>query len=217
MATTRDYGGISAAERRSRRRAALLDAALDLIAEGGPATVTKRAVCARAHLNDRYFYEHFADRDTLLEAVAQEQTADGIAAVVGAVLATEPQLRAQVHAAAEAALDFLTADPRRKALLLGSHTTEAVNRARLTTQRTIADAMAAMTRELLPDNAALPVDTDMAAYTIVSGTLELVAAWIRGEFTATREYLTTVIAGMLLTPVELAGRSQGGASEIDRT
>ena len=44
----------------------LLDAAMDLIAESGAGGVTKKAVCARARLNDRYFYEHFTDRDALV-------------------------------------------------------------------------------------------------------------------------------------------------------
>ena len=68
----RGYGGISAPERSARRRADFIEAAMDLFAESGADGVTKRAVCSRARLNDRYFYEHFTDSDALLEAVAQE-------------------------------------------------------------------------------------------------------------------------------------------------
>ena len=64
---TRSYGGITAGERRATRRGALIEAALDLFAEGGVRAVSKRAVCARARLNDRYFYEHF----TRLRCVAR--------------------------------------------------------------------------------------------------------------------------------------------------
>ena len=59
---TRTYGGVTAGQRRATRRAALIEAALDLFAEEGARAVSKRAVCARARLNDRYFYEHFTDR-----------------------------------------------------------------------------------------------------------------------------------------------------------
>ena len=195
----RAYGGVSAEQRRERRRAALLDAALDLLTEGGAGAVTKRAVCARARLNDRYFYEHFADRDVLLQAVAGQATTDGIAAVLTATLAAGPELREQVRAAADAALGFLAADPRRQALLLASHSAEPLQRARLSTQRDIAAAMAAVTRELRPpDPTVSPLDLDMAAYTVVSGTLELVAAWIRGEFPTSRTHLTELIAAGLL-------------------
>ncbi|PPJ08286.1 TetR/AcrR family transcriptional regulator [Nocardia nova] len=195
----RAYGGISAAERRERRRTALLDAALDLLAEGGASAVTKRAVCARARLNDRYFYEHFADRDVLVQALAGQLTADGIAAVISATLAAGPDLHEQVRAAADAALGFLAADPRRQALVLASHSDAALQSGRLSTQRDIAAAMAAVVRELRPpDPAAAPLDLDMTAYAVVSGTLELVAAWIRGEFRATRTHLTELIAALLL-------------------
>ncbi|MBF6241028.1 TetR/AcrR family transcriptional regulator [Nocardia otitidiscaviarum] len=197
-AATRSYGGETADQRRDRRRAALLDAALDLLAEGGANAVTKRAVCGRARLNDRYFYEHFADRDALLEALAAQITAEGLEAVVTAVLRPAPDLHAQVRAAVDAALAFMTADPRRGRLLLNSYTAEVVHRARVTSIRTIADVMAAMTRDLLGDTAPPRLDTDLAAYAAVSGVMELVAAWFRGEFDTGREHLTDLITGLLL-------------------
>ncbi|GGN82212.1 TetR/AcrR family transcriptional regulator [Nocardia rhizosphaerihabitans] len=196
--TPRAYAGVAADERRSRRRAALFDAALDLLAEGGAPAVTKRAVCTHARLNDRYFYEQFADRDTLLSALVDELTAEGIATVVAATHAAAPDIHSQVHAAADAALGFLIADPRRHALLLTAHSTEALQAARLSTQHSIAAAMAAVARELLPDSSDDVLDSAMNAYVVVSGTLELVAAWMRGEFDTTREHLTDLIARQLL-------------------
>ncbi|MEV0684996.1 TetR family transcriptional regulator [Nocardia sp. NPDC050378] len=202
--TPRAYGGVPSGERRARRRAALLDAALDLLAEEGSAAVTKRAVCARAKLNDRYFYEQFTDRDALLTTLVEEHTGAGIATVVAATHAAEPDTHSQVHAAADAALGFLLDDPRRHALLLNAHSTEALQRARLTTQHAIARAMATVSRELHPTPVA-PLDTDMAAYVVVSGTLELVAAWLRGEFDTTRAHLTDLIARQLLQAESVTG------------
>ncbi len=192
---SRPYAGVGAAERSARRRTALLDAALDLLAEGGGAAVTKRAVCARARLNDRYFYEHFDDRDTLLEALSQDVTSQGIDTVVAAPLAAGPDIRTRIHAAADAALGFLDTDPRRQALLLHSHSTPALQQGRVTTQHAIAGAMAAVARELIEDPA--PLDIDMAAYVLVSGTLELVTAWLRGEFRTGREHLVDIITDLL--------------------
>lgn len=197
--TRRTYGGVGAPERRERRRAALLDAALDLLAEGAGA-VTKRAVCARARLNDRYFYEHFADRDTLLEALAEDVTSRGIQAVITATLAAGPDIDVQIRAAAEAALDFLAADPRRNALLL-ANSTEVLQRARVHTQHAIAEAMAAVARELLITPAPDSRDIDLNAYVLVSGTLELVGAWLRGEFRTDRSHLVDVIAALLTAGV----------------
>ncbi|WP_433655508.1 TetR/AcrR family transcriptional regulator [Nocardia sp. CA-128927] len=203
-AATRTYGGVSAEERRAVRRAALLEAALDLFCEGGWNQVTKKAVCARARLNDRYFYEHFADRDALIEAAAADVTAQGLEAVVTATMQAEPDLAAQVNAAAVAALDFVAADPRRGQLLVGSYTAEVLQRARQSSIRTIANVMSAMTRDALGEAAPAPLDTDMAAYTLVSGTMELVAAWVRGEFITSREHLTALIAAMLLSGTNIA-------------
>jgi AcrR family transcriptional regulator len=194
----RGYGGISALERSARRRANLIEASIDLFAESGAVAVTKRAVCSRARLNDRYFYEHFTDSDALLEAVAQDITTQGLEAVVTAILDSPSDIHAQIHAAADAVLDFFTVDPRRAQLLLGSQTTEVLQRARLASTRAVAKTMAAMARELLGDSAPSQLDTDLAAFTLVSGTVELVAAWLRGDFDISREYLADLVAAMLL-------------------
>jgi AcrR family transcriptional regulator len=68
-AEPRLWGGTTLTERREARRTALLEAALDLIGEAGAAAVTMRAVCRRAGLTDRYFYESFSDRDDLLDVL----------------------------------------------------------------------------------------------------------------------------------------------------
>ena len=200
----RSYGGISAEERSATRRGALIDAALDLFAESGASGVTKRAVCLRARLNDRYFYEHFADADTLLAAAADEVTAQGLHTVTAAVLAAAPGIRAQVHAAADAALDFMTADPRHRQLLLGMYTTEVLQRARLKSTHAIAAAMSALAQALLSDSTLSPFDTELAGFTIASGTMELVAAWLRGDYIIDRDHLTDLVAAMLLTVTDLS-------------
>ncbi|MEU0541021.1 TetR/AcrR family transcriptional regulator [Nocardia sp. NPDC005978] len=71
-APARTWGGRTRDERRAERRRRLVTAALDIWLENGWAAVTMRGVCTRAGLNDRYFYEHFADRDELLAAVWDE-------------------------------------------------------------------------------------------------------------------------------------------------
>lgn len=109
-----------------------------------------------------------------------------------------------MHAASDAAVDFLIADPRRSALLLGSHTTEVLHNARLTSTRAIANSMAGLTRELLGDSAPTPLDTDLAAFTLVSGTLELVAAWLRGDYAISREHLADLVAAMLLAVTNIS-------------
>jgi AcrR family transcriptional regulator len=166
--------------------------------------VSKRAVCARAKLNDRYFYEHFTDSDALLEAIVRDLTAGGLEAVGAAAQSVGPDLRAQVHATADAALDYLVADPRRGQLLLSTHTSGVLQRARGESARVIADAMSTMIRELLGPAAASKLDTDMAAFALVSGAMEIVAGWLRGEFDTNREHVADLIAGLLLATADVS-------------
>ncbi len=84
------WGGRTAAERHAERRQRLLDAATEIWVESGWAAVTMRGVCARTSLNDRYFYEHFADRDDLLSTVWEEMKDDLIASLL-AVLSEDRQ------------------------------------------------------------------------------------------------------------------------------
>ncbi|MDT5068468.1 MAG: hypothetical protein QOK02_4623 [Mycobacterium sp.] len=203
-ATKRGYGGISSEERRATRRVALMDAALDLLTESGVRGVTKKAVCARARLNDRYFYEQFDDAEALLEAVANDMTAAGLRAVATATLQAPTDVRARINAAADAAIEFVVADPRRANILLISHTDAVLQRIRLDSTRAIVRSMSAMTRDLLGESAPSQLDTDLAAFTIVTGVMELVAAWIRGEFDTSRVHLADVVATMLMTVAEIS-------------
>jgi AcrR family transcriptional regulator len=112
------WAGTTLEQRRAARRAALLDAALDLLGEHGGAGVTVRSVCRRAGLTDRYFYENFAGRDELLSAlflqVAEELQQAMEATTPAAGSSREEQARAAVDALVSVCLD----DPRKGRLLL---------------------------------------------------------------------------------------------------
>ncbi len=86
-----------------------------------------------------------------------------------------PDIRAQVHATAVAALDFLTSDPRLVQLLLRSHTSEVLQQARLESARAIGRAMAALINKP-PSAGAHELDSEMAAYALVSGAMEVIPA-----------------------------------------
>src|SRR6185437_16138968 len=200
---TRIYGGITAEERRATRRSALIEAALDLFAEHGARGVSKRAVCARARLNDRYFYEHFTDSDALLETIVRDLTSMGLEAVRAATREAPADIRGQVRATADAALEFLAGDARLGKLVIGSGTSEALQRARLDSARAIAAEMSAGVGKLLGDDAASRLNTDLAAFALVSGAIEVVAGWLRGEFDASREHMADLVAGLLLATADI--------------
>ncbi|MFT3716525.1 MAG: TetR/AcrR family transcriptional regulator [Gordonia sp. (in: high G+C Gram-positive bacteria)] len=65
----RVYGGVSAEKRREQRRAALIEAGLQLFGTEGYPNVPVKKICDEAGLTQRYFYESFSDREDLLAAV----------------------------------------------------------------------------------------------------------------------------------------------------
>ena len=58
--------------------------------------------------------------------------------------------------------------------------------------------------DLLGERAPSPQDTDMAAFTLVSGGLELLRHWLRGELAVSRHQLTEFLIAMFVTTTDLA-------------
>ncbi|BBZ66559.1 MAG: TetR/AcrR family transcriptional regulator [Mycolicibacterium insubricum] len=193
----RTYAGATAGERATRRRAALLDAALDVIAESGVAGVTVRGVCAAARLNDRYFYESFANTDDLMVATFEAQMTASAAEMVAAIAASPPDPLLRARAAIGTGLGYLTADPRRGRLLVESQATEALRARRRDVITMLAQIMAEQGRTLLPIENPLDADMDLAAHTLVAGGLDLVTGWLRGEVDVSREHLEDFLVAMV--------------------
>ncbi|MCW2985532.1 MAG: transcriptional regulator, TetR family, partial [Conexibacter sp.] len=66
---TARWAGSTLEDRAAARRAALLEAGVELLGTEGAAGVTVRAACRATKLSERYFYESFDGRDALLRAV----------------------------------------------------------------------------------------------------------------------------------------------------
>jgi AcrR family transcriptional regulator len=195
--SARTYGGATHSERRSRRQALLIDAALDLIADGGVGSLTVRGVCAQARLNDRYFYESFRSVDELLLALLDDQITRAFDALLPAIEASEPDPVVRARAAIGTGLGFLGDDPRRDRLLLESQATEALRARRRDLIQMLAQVMADQGRVLLAGQDALDPDIDLAALILVAGGFELVTLWLRGELDVSREHLEDFLVGMV--------------------
>lgn len=198
----RTYGGVPVGERRARRRARLVEAALDLHAEGGWDKVTVRAVCSRARLNDRYFHESFPDRDQLLLAARDGIAEQALAAFLRAIETTAPEPDARIRAVVEAVIDYFAADPRRGHLMFAAH--EALRERRREMVDTLARIVADQALVLLGDRAAPGPDRWLGALTLVNGTMEVFASWLRGELDVTREHLADFLVAMILTTGDLS-------------
>lgn len=195
------YGGATAEQRRARRRAALVEAALDLHADGGWDRVTVRAVCARARLNDRYLYESFAGPEALLLAARDEVAAESLAVLRAAIGSSAPDPEARVRAVVEAVIGFFADDPRRGRIVFAAH--EALRDRRAGIVRVVAGIVGEQAAELLGAHAAAEPGRTLGALTLVNGTMEVFASWLRGELDVTRAQLTDFLVAMVLTTGDL--------------
>ena len=198
-ATTRTpsrWNGLSTEERQRERRNLLIEAAFELLSTEGMAGTTVRAVCARARLNPRYFYESFTDLDELLVAVyddtyrqLQRRSATAVAAAEDDAAAMRASVAATVH--------YIAEDPRRGRILyseaLGN---EALNLRRVRTG-------AALVELVVQDNSRRAVAKDenigrLGAAVLVGGFSELLVAWIGGRIDLTAEQLIDDVTEVFL-------------------
>ncbi|GDY30088.1 TetR/AcrR family transcriptional regulator [Gandjariella thermophila] len=122
MATARPAAGSVTSRRaptqqRSRERfARILDAAAALITDNGVAGLSTRAIAARAGIPVASLYQYFADRDEIILALVQRDTAEMDQQVAEAVAALEePTLRSLITATMRA---FVRVYHRRPAFVM---------------------------------------------------------------------------------------------------
>jgi hypothetical protein len=73
--------------------------------------------------------------------------------------------------------------------------------------------MSAMLRQPLGNSAAGQLDTDMAAFALVAGAMEVVAGWLRGDFDTTREHIADIVAGLLLAAADVSTALPGSTGK----
>ncbi|MCW1959195.1 MAG: TetR/AcrR family transcriptional regulator [Mycobacterium sp.] len=202
----RTYAGASAEQRRERRRAALLDATLEVVAQRGVKGLGVKAICAAAGLNDRYFYEQFRDCDEVLTALNDDLIFHVGAAFNGAIAATEPEVAARIRACVVTAVDFLTVDPRHGRFLIESQSSEQLRAKRQELVTTLAEVMVAG-RPLLGQDAPSEEDSRLMALTIISGCLELSAMWMRGDLDTGRDKLVDFMTALALSSTRLSAQN----------
>jgi AcrR family transcriptional regulator len=116
-APQRAYGGVSAGERIAIRREKLLDAGLELFGTRGFTATGVKDVCREAGLTDRYFYESFANGETLFLAVFDRLTNELFGAVAAAAGEAGDDAERQLRSAISAFVDALVADSRKPRVL----------------------------------------------------------------------------------------------------
>jgi len=113
----RPWRGQSPQERREARRRRLLDAALELFGTTGYAATSLTALCARAGVSPRHFYELYPGREPLLADLCDEIVLETARLVDEAYAAAPLTADARICAGLSAAITHQTDDPRRARVL----------------------------------------------------------------------------------------------------
>lgn len=190
----RIWGGTTLADRRAARRAKLLEAGLDLLGGESGGGVAVRAVCRKAQLTERYFYESFADRDALVLAV-YERVADEAQQVLVTATSTAQNGVEVARAAVESTVGLMLDDPRKGRVLLVAPLTEPV----LTSRGVeLAPVLARMIRGQLSPGVS-DADGDLIATGLLGALTSLFAAYLQGTLKVSREDFVAHCVRLLLT------------------
>ncbi len=186
----RRYGGRTATERRSQRREQLLAAGLELFGTAGYSATTIEALCARAGLNPRYFYEQFAGREQLLGAVYERHVAQVLTIVREAIDRAGHDRAARLEAGLQAFVEATLDDERGARVnyfeMIG------VSRKLDELRRRVLGDYAQLIAAEAPDEVGA-VDPRMAAVALVGATDGLIIDWLSGERTRPREEIVTTL------------------------
>ncbi|WAC53655.1 TetR/AcrR family transcriptional regulator [Gordonia sp. SL306] len=192
----RAYGGEDGGSRVARRRATLVDAALELLGASDGGSVTVRGVCREAGLTTRYFYESFDSIEALVSATFDEviaEISEDALAAFGAGDGVEGKV-----AGAIATIVRIIDEDRRKGRLLFSQSllspTIAAKRMESTALfagLTLQSASGVLEVRSHPKALA-------AAHFQVGGLAHLLAAWLDGHLDLERDGVVEVSVGLMM-------------------
>jgi AcrR family transcriptional regulator len=195
----RDYGGISAADRRAERRQKLLTAGRQMWGEAGITEVTVRGVSGAAGLTPRYFYEQFPSREALLFAVADDVRDETLQALVAAGLGEPGSLTDKLRSGVKAFLDIIAADPHIHRIATSDLTTIPG----LTEHRTqildiITDLVIHYAPDILGTDTPDPIELRRTALFMVGGANQIIERWLADPKESTAE-LAAICADLCVT------------------
>lgn len=197
----RDYGGISAADRRAERRRKLLTAGRQIWGEAGLTEVTVRGVCSAAGLIPRYFYEEFPTREALLFAVADDARDQTLEAMVTAALAETGGVSAVLRTAVQAFLDVVAADPHIHRIATNDMSSvPGLTEHRAQVFDIITDLVVQYAPGVLGDDTPNPVELRRVALFIVGGANQIIEGWLADPRETTAE-LAAVCAELCMAVI----------------
>lgn len=174
----RPYRGVSAAARREQRRVQLLEACLDVVDSVGVADATAEAVCARAGLSKRYFYESFADREELLVAALDIVFETVRAAITAALSGTHDAVEERIRRAVAALVDTFSDDRRAARLYVEAGRYPTLERRR---GQAFDEFTQLLLEQVFDVGAADDPHTRVSVLLVVAGTTEVLGRWLAGD------------------------------------
>lgn len=203
----RSWRGKSPRERQETRRRQLLEAGLEVFGTEGFRAATVGRICREAGLTNRYFYEHFTDREAALRAVYDGLVHEALQRISEPLQGGEGPLEVRVMAAVDAYLSFSMEDPRRpRVISVESVGVNPVMEAhRRGVRHRIADLFTQEYRRSVRVGTSVDRPFDKQALALVGAANELVIDWVLSDRSRTREELSEDVAGVFV-PVLRARR-----------
>lgn len=196
--TATGWAGTPLADRRSQRRARIVDAAFALFGTQGEAGVSVRAVCRATRLHTRYFYESFADTDQLLGAVYDKAASDLAERLQAALDATGDDLLDRLRTGIRTVLDVSSADPSRgRVLFTEARTNPVLTDRRQATQTALMNSV--LHEEARSRPAADPRLVRVRAVMFTGAMVELVQQWLSGSLGEDLDVVVDHAAAVLLS------------------
>jgi len=203
----REYGGISATDRRAERRRKLLAAGRRTWGESGVTEVTVRGVCTEAGLTSRYFYEQFPNREALLFAISDDVRDQLLDALLVAGIGAPGTLGDKLRSALTAFLDMIAADPHVHRIATGDvSSVSGLAQHRTHILDMITDLVIQHAPDVLAGETPEPADLRRGAVFMVGGVNQLIGAWLENPRESTGE-VAAVCADLCVAVVRGIARS----------
>ncbi|WP_158283084.1 TetR/AcrR family transcriptional regulator [Nocardioides silvaticus] len=184
--------------READRRERLVEAGLELVGTQGVAALTMRAACREAAVGPRYFYELFASREELLEAVYDEAVDRIREPILSDVIATaeSQDMAAAILVAFDTAVRVVEEDPRIGRILFRESAADDTLRPR--SQAAMPAFVLTVVTEVLPARAG-ELRASSAGWTLLGFSAAIFAlflAWSEGVRHTTRDEFVRHCAGL---------------------
>lgn len=201
---SRNYRGATGEERVARRRAALIDAGIEVFGSTGFRASSVDEVCAVAGLTKRYFYESFSDREDLLIASYRAASDALLATLATTVDMPAATVEERVDAFVRTLFDVCHSQPQMARVLLleivgvSDRITEAH---RASTDRYI-DLVLQIGSDLAPLNDLNERTRYLLGASLVGAALQLLREWVLLDFATDREEQIDVMRFITVAVIE---------------